>query len=491
VTRLTEKQLLLLTIGITVLIAGGLGFLIWSDLRTIDEEKARKADLDRQIEDAEKEIALRPDREYRVIANREISDREVAFLPEEEEIETFWEVLERFAKDSGVRISEIAPSSIQRGGRGKKGGDSTISTVPQVMSLRGTVDEFLRFINMIENYERIINVSEYSLSAAEAPDEDQRFRHGIRLALTTFTYSKKVASTIVSIPKYEEKKEHAEVKKWLSRIKVQEKETYTLPAIEARRDPFVSIRRRPHAKDGPEPAADPEYQRAIIENMVDLVTSLQNGLTMEEELQRRGDLWRLTAQRKENRDLYNQINEALPNANKEITIPELREQFKREVLVPWEAIKKRMEDMRDRIPKLNAASVQEYLDRITKVFEEAKALGPKGKWDAVESEARSFREQSKNGAYVDDDAKDLVQRIFEIQRQANVHDRFYKVRIEISGILYSPRNQSVAVINGKQMTVGEAFDAAGTIIVVDIGEDYVIFDTEAVEIRVDQKQGKK
>ena len=72
-TRLTEKQLLLLTIGITVLISGGLGLLIWSDFRTIDEEKAKKADLDRQIEAAEKEIAVRPDREYRVIANREIS----------------------------------------------------------------------------------------------------------------------------------------------------------------------------------------------------------------------------------------------------------------------------------------------------------------------------------------------------------------------------------------------------------------------------------
>lgn len=488
-TRLTEKQLLLLTIGITVLIAGGLGFLIWSDLRTIEEEKAKKADLDRQIEAAEKEIALRPDREYRVIANREISDREVAFLPEEEEIENFWEVLEGFADDSGVVISEIAPSSIQRGGRGKKGAESTISTVPQVLSLRGTVDEFLRFINMIENYERIINVSEYSLAAAEAPDEDQRYRHGIRLALTTFTYSKKIASTIVSIPKYEEKKEHPEVKKWLSRIKVQEKETYTLPAVSSRRDPFVSIRRRPTTDPNGTPAtADPDYQKGLIDNIVDLVTSLQQGLTLEEELMRRGDLWRLTAQRKENRDYYTQITDALAGATKEITIAELKERLKKEVLVPFEAIKKRMEDMRDRNPRLNAEQVQEWLTRVSKSFDEQN-------WGGVESDGRAFRETSKSGAHVEDDAKDLVQRIFELQRQAKVIDTFYKRRIEISGILYSPRAQSVAVINGKQMTVGEALDAEGTIIVVEIGEDYVIFETEGVEIRVDQKsqktQGKK
>lgn len=484
-TRLTEKQLLLLTIGITVLIAGGLGFLIWSDLRTIEEVKAKKADLDRQTEAAEKEIALRPDREYRVIANREISDREVAFLPEEEEIETFWEVLEGFAQDSGVLISEIAPSSIQRGGRGKKGGESTISTVPQVLSLRGTVDEFLRFINMIENYERIINVSEYSLSAAEAPDEDQKYRHGLRLALTTFTYSKKIASTIVSIPKYEEKREHPEVKKWLSRIKVQEKETYTLPAVATRRDPFVSIRRRPTNENGVVPDVDPEYQRLLIDNIVDLVTSLQQGLTLEEELMRRGDLWRLTAQRKENRDYYTQITDALTGATKEITIQELKERLKKEVLVPWEAIKKRMEEMRDRNPKLNAEQVQEWHTRITKAFDERN-------WSGVESEGRAFRDTSKNGQHVEDDAKDLVAKIFELQRQAKVIDAFYKRKLDITGILYSPRAQSVAVINGKSITANEAFDPEGTIICVDIGEDYVVFETEGVEIKVDQKsQGKK
>ncbi|HLF92707.1 MAG TPA: type 4a pilus biogenesis protein PilO [Planctomycetota bacterium] len=476
-TRLTEKQLLLLTIGITVLISGGLGFLIWSDFRTIEEEKARKADLDRQIEAAEKEIAVRPDREYRVIANREISDKEVAFLPEEEEIETFWEVLERFGQDAGVRITEIAPSSIQRSGRDKKGAETTISTVPQVLSLRGSIDEFLRFINMIENYERIINVSEYSLTAGEAPDEDGKQRHAIRLALTTFTYSKKIASTIVSIPKYEEKREHPEVKKWLGRIKVQEKETYTLPPSLQRRDPFVSVRKRPEIGvspvDGP---ADPAYQQGLIDNIVELVHTLQQGLSFEEELQRRGDLWRLTAQRKENREAYIALSENVATANKEITIPELRELFKKDVVVPWTAIQKRMEEMRNANPRLTIAQVQEWNEKISKLYDEQK-------WQEVETECRAFRDACKNGQHVEDDAKDLVQRIFELQRSAKVIDAFDKRKIQISTILFSPGGVSVAVINGKQMTVGDALDADGQVIVVEIGENFVIFETEGVEIK--------
>jgi hypothetical protein len=487
VTRLTEKQLLLLTIGITVLISGGLGFLIWSDFRTIEEERARKADLDRQIESADKEIALRPDREYKVIANREISDREVAFLPEEEEIETFWEVLERFAQDAGVRISEIGTSQVQRSGRDKKGAaETTISTVPQVLSLRGTVDEFLRFINMIENYERIINVSEYSINAGEAPDEDGKPRHGIRLALTTFTYSKKIASTIVSIPKYEEKKEHPEVKKALSRIKVQEKETYTLPLSIQRRDPFVSVRKRPDSTSvDPTGAPDPVYQGGLIDNIVDLVQTLQQGLSFEEELTRRGDLWRLTAQRKENKETYTALAETIATANKEVTIPELRERFKKDVTVPWSAIQKRMDEMKINNPRLGLQQVQDWKARISKLHDEHK-------WAEVESESRGFRDASKNGQHVEDDAKDLVQIIFELQRSAKVIDGFEKRKIEITGILYSHRGSSVAVVNSKQMTVGEALDADGQVVVVEIGEDYVIFETEGVEIKKERAtQGRK
>jgi hypothetical protein len=479
VSRLTEKQLLLVTIGITVLIAGGLGFLIWSDFRAIDEEKTRIADLDKQIEAAQQEIELIPDREFRVIANREIADREVAFLPEEEEIENFWEVLERFALESGVRISEIAPTTIQRGGRDKKGEQSTISTVPQVLSLRATTDDFLRFINMIENYERIINVVEYSLSASEVADDDGKVRHGIRLALTTFTYSKKIASTIVSIPKYEEKREQPEVKKWLSRIKVQEKETYTLQPSLTRRDPFVSVRKRPSGEVNPGEARDPKVEEAIVANLVELVRTLQQGLAYEEELQRRNDLWRLQAQRKENSDVYNELSELILGAKKDVLIPEFVDRLKKDVLVPWTAIQKRMEDMVKTNPRLTIQQVQEWYDKIARIHDERK-------WAEVETEARSFRDASKNGQHVDDDAKDLVQKIFDLQRSAKVIDSFDKRKTVISGIIYSPNGVSVALVNGKQMMLGDALDAEGQVIVVEIGESYVIFETEGVEIKKDQ-----
>jgi hypothetical protein len=87
---------------------------------------------------------------------------------------------------------------------------------------------------------------------------------------------------------------------------------------------------------------------------------------------------------------------------------------------------------------------------------------------------------------VDDDAKDLVQKIFDLQRSAKVIDSFDKRKTVISGIIYSPNGVSVALVNGKQMMLGDALDAEGQVIVVEIGESYVIFETEGVEIKKDQ-----
>jgi Tfp pilus assembly protein PilO len=175
VNRLSEKQLLILTIAVTALLTGGLGFLVWNDLQTIDEEQEKVTQIRAMIQTAESEIARIPGREFQVIADREIADKEVSFLPGETEIENFWEFLESFAEESGVRISEIA-STMSAAKKGRGASKSTIQSVPQILSLRATTDEFLRFINLIENFDRVINVMEYRISSGEAPDLDRRWR---------------------------------------------------------------------------------------------------------------------------------------------------------------------------------------------------------------------------------------------------------------------------------------------------------------------------
>jgi len=473
VSRLNEKQLLLLTIGVTVLLLGGLGWLIWSDLQAVGDEEAKIEQLNQQIASAEKEIATIPACEAQVIADREIADREVTFLPSEDDIESFWEVLERFADESGVRISEIAPSRARA--RAKKG---PIQTVSQLMTVRGTVDEFLRFINLVENYDRIINVTEYTITASKKPDDDGKFRHGIKLALTTFTYSKQIASTIVSIPQYEKKRQMPEVKRWLSKIKIQEKESYTLRTSLGRRDPFVSARREVDVEDGPEAGADRERAEALLENLTESLQTLKSGLEEEDVLRKRKDIFRLGQAIKDNRQNMNELVRRIEQMRQDKIFrdPRLAERFRQEVLDPFERLRQRIQAADTQRPPMSRDEVKARYDAIAKHFDERK-------WDEVNKGVRVFFDMTHDGEHVVEEARPIVENIADMLRRSGVIREFEKRKIEITTIIYSPNGLSLAIINGKSKSEGDALDTDGRVIIAEVGEDYVIFETEGVEIK--------
>jgi len=473
VSKLNEKQLLLLTIGITVLLLGGLGWLIWSDMQAVEEEEGKIAQLHQQIGAAEKEIAKIPEREAQVIADREIADREVTFLPSEDDIESFWEVLERFADESGVRIDEISPS--RASGRGAKG---PIQTVSQTMTVRGTVDEYLRFMNLIENYDRIINVTEYSISSGKKADEDGKYRHGIRLALSTFTYSKRIANTIVSIPQYEKKRQTAEVKRWLSRIKIQEKESYTLRTSLGRRDPFVNVRREIEDTDGPEAGADRERAEALLENLTESLQVLATGLEEEKLLKERGDIFRLAQAIKENRQLMADLVRRIEQLRQDKVFrdPRLAERFRQEVLEPFERLRERIEAADTERPPMSNDEVKARFAAIAKHFDDRK-------WDEVTKGVRNFMDMTHDGQHVVEEARPTVEKITDMLRRSGVIREFEKRQIEITTIIFSPNGLSLAIINGKSKSEGDALDNDGRVVIAEVGEDYVIFETEGVEIK--------
>jgi len=473
VSRLSEKQLLILTIGITVLLCGGLGWLIYSDLQAIEDEEATISELESQIAAAEVEIAKIDGREHRVIANREMANKEVEFLPAQDDIETFWEVLEKYAEESGIRISAIAPTGKQEKVKGP------IQSVSQLLMVRGTADEFLRFMNLVENHDRIINVTEYSITSGEEPDHEDptKVRHSIKLALTTFTYSKQIANTIVSIPQYEKKRAHPDVARWRSKIKIQEKATYSLRTSLGRRDPFISARRKIEATSE-EDEMDRKRIEAIIERLIERIRTLEGTLDLEETLRERKDIFRLAQQVKENREAFHALGRDIDQVKQEKLIrnSELAERFRLEVLGPFEEVKKRIKDGEENQPPMPLVEVKQRYEDIAKDFDERK-------WEAVRKKVRSFMELSRDGDHVVEEARPWVEKIADLLRRSNVIKDFEKRKIVISAIIYSPNAISLAIINGKTKSEGDALDADGRVVIAEVGEDYVIFETEGVEIK--------
>jgi len=470
--RLSEKQLLIVTVGITILLCSGLGWLIYSDLKAIEEEEATIAQLEEQIVIAESEISKIPGREYRVIANREMAQKEVEFLPAEDEIETFWEVLEKYQDESGIRISAITPGKLEKA----KG---PIQSVSQTLALRGTADEFLRFINLVENHDRIINVPEYSVVAGKEAETDDptKIRHTIKLALTTYTYSKKVANTIVSIPQYEKKRSHPDVARWRSKIKVQEKETYALRTSLGRRDPFISARRAIVASS-PEDEMDRKRVEALIERLIERLRTLETELSIEDTLRERNDIFRLAQQVKENREAFHDLSRDIDQVKQEklIRSSDLAERFRKDVVVPFEAIKDRVKGNDEQQPPMPLIEVKQRYEDVAKDFDERN-------WEAVRTKVRDFMDLSRDGDHVVEEARPWVDKIADLLRRSNVIKNFEKRKIEISAIIYSPNALSLAIINGKTKSEGDALDADGRVVIAEIGEDYVIFETEGVEIK--------
>lgn len=481
--KLSEKQLLILTVGIAVLLTGGLGYLIWRDLEEVKECEARTVAVRDQIAAAQQEIDQIPTRESRVIANREIADKETAILPEETEIEDFWEVLERFADESGVQIYKISNTAQRQGVR--KGASSAIEAVEQVLSIRANTEEFLRFINLIENYDRIINVVEFQLSAGQA-DGDAKIRHALKLALRTFTYSKKIANTIVSIQEYDKKKESPEVKKWLSTIKIEEKETYALRTSLDRRDPFIDVRKKREVSTDTEPnEVDRGNQEAMLQTLAEMVRTLREGLDNEDHLRKISDLWRLSHLMKENRDLFLQLSQMIEETQRKsyITIPELVDRFKNEVLAPFQAIRERLGRIEEEKPPLSVEQVELVWKKVSEAFDGRD-------WKRLAEEMRAWKEMSRDGQHVVEEARELSAQIADLQHKAEVIQEFEKRKVDLSTILYNPAGPRLVIVNGKQLGEGDALDAEGRVIVSEIGENYAIFTTEGVEIKKQQNSNR-
>jgi hypothetical protein len=351
--------------------------------------------------------------------------------------------------------------------------------VPQLLAVRGTTDEFLRFINLVENHDRIINVLEYEISSGDAPDPEDptKVRHGIKLALTTFTYSKKIANTIVSIPQYEKKKSNSAVSSWRSKIKIQERETYALRTSLGRRDPFISARRKIEATSE-EDEMDRKRVEAIIERLVERIRTLEADLNIENTLRERKDIFRLTQQVKENREEFNLLGRDIDQVKQEKLIrnTELSDRFRNDVLTPFDAIRQRIKDTEESQPAMPLLEVKNRFKDMAKDFDERK-------WEAVRKKVRNFLELSRDGDHVVEEARPWVGKITDLLRRSSVIKSFEKRKIQISAIIYSPSALSLAIINGKTKSEGDALDADGRVVIAEIGEDYVIFETEGVEIK--------
>jgi len=484
VGQFTEKQLTIITIVVAVVIVGLFTFLIYQDLCEIDDEKAKIDNLTSQIRVADAEIAKKPAREMDVIVNREIVERDSKILPDESEINDFINVIGDFEKYSGVVVTQV--QGLKERAFGKKG-ETAILKIPLKLKLRGSMDQCLKFINLFENHERFVRISGFKIQTGRYADESGNTQHDISLELETYQYDPKGGQVKrVEIPNYERRKQEIGIQKRIRAEKPAHIEKHQMKPRINRRDPLKDPREAetPDDLNGDEPENDITVQRATLDELILEVGMLSDDVRMEQQFKEDHEFIRLAAvaraidQRMSTLDF--RLSDVL--ANREITIPELKDEFNKKVVVVYEQIKEQRKSSAERQDVLiERTQVWETKEKMKKKFE-------KGQYVDVIQIYQGF-DRLTEGRHYSPDAEPVKEQMDILAQQAQVISKFESEPLKIDGVIIDPERASFAIINGQIRAEGEFVDDAQRIKILKISEKDIVFEYQNVEIRKPLNRG--
>src|SRR6185503_18000043 len=130
--------------------------------------------------------------------------------------------------------------------------------------------QFLKFLNLFENHDRLINVRAFSMASGRPTGQgrERRAVHDIQLDLVTYIYSPSAGlAKPVEIANYDRRKDDPVIQKLVRQQKAARVDKYQLKPRINRRDPLVDPRRPGgNAADSGDPA-DLQKQRDLVEKL--------------------------------------------------------------------------------------------------------------------------------------------------------------------------------------------------------------------------------
>lgn len=270
----TQKKQLLTIAGSAALICGLAVFGVFHAQGLIQEIDAQKEQKQQAIVAAEGKIAQIPAIEKDVIVLRENLDEYVKILPDNRELNAFVRMLNQFERQSGIQGTGL----IQRAVRANDKGNDRFTPIEYTYEMTATLWQFLKFMNLIENYERFVSITDFSITAGGKGRNDETRDgdtvHSVKLTMQTYTYNGKVVGKEVAIPDYASQKEALREEIW-KRMQAIRIDKYEHRGHQGRRDIFVDPRERGDANaDGPSPAE----QRSLVERYIGEVGKLKEML---------------------------------------------------------------------------------------------------------------------------------------------------------------------------------------------------------------------
>ena len=293
--NLSERQRLWLTVGVGLLLVGGMTALIVMDRDEIEVLEGEIAGLDQRIRAADVEIAKIGQREDDVLVYRAVEPQELAVLPTEQRIADFHENLSTFMARAGLSFEELPesrpePSELASG---------VFVTRNQIKG-RGTAQEILRFLNMVENDPRLIAVKGFQVMAGQPPrpvpgqEETQvEVEHQLDVHLETYFYEPtKAGPKGITIPGAERRLQEPRLRERIAAFKPEKAKTYVLASAASRRDPLVDPRERRAPTESVDLVAERQRQEDQVIGLENAWLEIEELLEQERALTEAGDVLR-------------------------------------------------------------------------------------------------------------------------------------------------------------------------------------------------------
>lgn len=448
--KLDEKKKMLLVGGVAVAIClMAVGGVWWASGLIETEREGIEAD-NKLIAQAEAKIKKIEPTEKEVIILRENLEGYVKILPNDRDLPEFVRMLNKFQEQSGMTLVMFNPPKQAQKGKNPEQFSKTVYTY----EVTATLWQFLRFISLIENYERFVSITDFTIGSAvgargKTQSSDGDTVHNIKLTMETYTYNGKASGQDVEIPNYEARRDalRSEILARQQAIPIERYE-YRGDNGSHRRDIFEDPRQRVNpdgTKDGP----SLQDQKALIDRYVTELTKLREILVKARKPDQ--NIFQVFAAEKELRERITRLEAEVEHVNEQKTISTgLRTQWAKNVVDPLADLKTQLnrkdnqEGPRD--PYLQKADLEQLLADMGGDLESGNLEDARTRYETV---------QDKLGVPLDDPRHELEIRVKAAHVKAVTAIAFKALRLDIQGVLVNHEGRSGVLLNGEVLEEGE------------------------------------
>lgn len=476
-SKLSERQRLILTIAVGVLIIGGLLALILKDRTEISATNEEIATLQARIRGAEVEIRKTRSREDQILVYRAVENRELEVLPTKQEIANFHRDLSTFLSQAGLTFRELPESTPVESGLAKG-----IFVTRTDLTCQGESDSLLKFLNMVENDERLVAVKGLQVKAANARQRDLTSvrNHEFEVNLETYFYNPSSKSLCRNqIPGEEARLQESRIRDAIASFRPEQPDRYVLRPAAGRRDPMVDPRCARPILDPVELAEAWKREENVVLDLEHRVDEIYEKVEQANAHREVGDLFRFDHIMREIDGQLNEVRAQLAHVEqmKKVVIPELA--------VRLESVRSRLDDVQQSRPPREIEVTRGVAEGMLK---EIQAAFRAGKYDEAIALCVQWALYTDGKAVVPE-ARDVVALIETIRSRARVLSEFESMVWRVTGTIVHPVDpkRSVALINGRSCHVGDRLADGGEVIVGEITRDGVEFLFKGETIRIERQ----